>query len=401
MSDLNFQAWDSTAQLRLSGFLDQIGELLGRKDRRESFALYALGLLGDSPRKSAEPMAARLCPDPVQVQAMHFRLCNFLRRSEWADAPVRLFAASFAASVMHERAAIESWIIDDTGFIKQGKRSPGVQRQYTGSAGKITNCQVGVSLTLANSTMQLPIDFQLFLPESWANDRARCQAAHIPDDVAYKPKWQLALDMLKRAADAGLPRGIVLADSDYGDRPGFRLGVEQLGLTYSVAIHSPTTVQRVHRSGRLGKARSVEDLALSLLKASYRNVTWREGSKQPLASRCATIRVRVDDREQWLLIEWPKDESKPTKYGLSTQPPNTSRKKLFRTFKERWRTERVYQDLKGQLGLDHFEGRSFTGWHHHITVALCCYAFCVAEHARSFPPAARRSRRPSPLLLAA
>ncbi len=399
---------EPTAQLRLAGFIDQIGEILGNKRRRESFALYALGLLGDSPRKSVEPIAARLCPDPDRVQAMHFQLCNFLGRSSWKDEPIRRFAAKYALEEMTSRSPVEHWIVDDTGMLKQGKKSPGVQRQYTGSAGKITNCQVTTSLTLANASMQLPVDFRLYLPKAWTEDRRRCREAHIPEDIGYAPKWQLALDMLEAAVNAELPRAVVLADADYGNKAAFRDGLDRLELSYIVGIHSNTVVERVRVNGRpTGVQQSVQDIALSLPHKKFRKVTWRQGTKQALSSRCTTIRVmakHTDGRqptEQWLLIDWPDGEDKPTKYALSNLPPATTRKQLFRRYQERFRIERSYQDLKGQLGFDHFEGRSFPGWHHHVTVVLCCYAFCVAQHARAFPPSAARTRLSRPFALAA
>ena len=314
--------------------------------------------------------------------------------------------ASYALDAMQQRSPVRTWIIDDTGFLKKGDKSPGVHRQYTGSAGKITNCQVAVSLTLASDAAQLPIDFRLYLPEVWTEDRKRCRAAHIPDEVGFAPKWQLALDMIDVARETELPEGVVVADADYGRIPAFRDGLETRGLQFVVGIQRDTMVRRV-RGRRTGPPQTVEDLAFELDPKLLRKVTWREGTKQSLASQCAVVRVLVEHgdgrkpTEQSLLIEWPIDSHRPTRFALSNLPRRTSRKQLFRTFKERWRTERAYQDLKGQLGLDHFEGRSFTGWHHHVTVALCCYAFCVAEQARAFPPSARRARRDRTLPIAA
>ena len=342
-------------------------------------------------------MAARLSGDPEKVGATHQKLMHFVATKAWEDAPVRRLAANYAVEAMQQVEPITTWVIDDTGFLKQGSHSPGVQRQYTGSAGKRANCQIGVSLVLANSQAELPVDFRLYIPESWADDRERCRQAHIPDDVGYSPKWQLALDMVDAAVGAGLPRGVVLADSAYGTVAAFREQLSSYGLLYAVDVKSNVIVRRVGAGGKLGKPMSVMELGRRL-KSRFRKYTWREGSKASLSSRFARVRVVVGgdannlEDAQWLLVEWPTGEDEPTHFVLSTLPNNTSVKQLVRTVKTRWRTERAYEDLKGQLGLDHYEGRSFVGWHHHVTVALVCYAFLVAERTRSFSPSAARTR---------
>jgi len=382
-------------QTRLEEYVEGVGTLIGDKRRREGFAIYAAGLLGDGERKSVEPMAARACGSPHEMDAMHRKVLRFVGESPWKDAPVREYGARYALEQMEEHGPVECSIIDDTGFLKQGKFSPCVQRQYTGSAGKVTNCQVAVSLTLATEHAHLPIDMELYVPASWAEDRKRCRAAKIPDTVGYRPKWLIAADMIETAVEAGFPLGVVLADADYGNKSEFRDRLDELGLQYAVAVQKATTVRRVHGTGenrRLGERQSLEDLAFELGPEDIRKVTWREGTKETMSGRFAFVRVEptphdVDPQpEQWLLIEWPDDSHLPTKYALATLPRSMSRKKLIRILKQRWRTERAYQDLKGELGLDHFEGRSYLGWNHHVSMALFCYAFLVAEQARAFPP---------------
>jgi SRSO17 transposase len=382
----------------LSTYLDGIGALLRDKRQRASFAMYALGLLSDGERKSMEPIAARASGSPDRTHAVHEQLIHFLGASPWPDAPVRAYAARHAVDAMIAHGPIRTWIVDDTGFLKQGKQSPGVQRQYTGSAGKTTNCQIGVSLVLATDAAHVASDFQLYIPESWTGDRKRCRRAHIPDDVEYAPKWCLALGMIERAVADGLPQGVVLADCDYGNKTAFRDALDTLGLQYAVEVQSTTMVSScVGDTGCLGDRMSVGELGTAL-RSKLRTVTWRQGTKAELRSRFARLRVVVDRDDgllrpaQWLLVEWPEDEPAPTKFVLSTMPTNISCKQLVRTFKERWRIERSYEDLKGELGLDHYEGRSYIGWHHHVSVVLACYAFLIAEHARSFPPSARRTR---------
>jgi SRSO17 transposase len=395
---------DAAAEGRLAGFFERIGNVLANKKRRESFAIYAGGLLGDAERKSVEPMAARACADPEKTNPAHQRLLHFVGESEWSDAAVRQSAAQYALEAIGEGGPVETWIIDDTGFLKQGKHSVGVQRQYTGSAGKVTNCQIGVSLSLATRTQHLPVDFELYLPEIWTKDRARCREAAIPKEIEFRTKPELALGMLRRAVAADYPRGIVLADAAYGNSSDFRAALRAEGLEYSVGIEGNTKVWPVGGKRR-GTARSVRELAESLGIRCYRKLTWRQGSNKPLWSWFASCRVvpchddgtEPEEREEvWLLIEWPPNETAPTKFSFATLSRRTALAELVRVTNERWRTERVYEDLKGEVGLDHFEGRRYRGWHHHVSVALCCYAFVVAEQARSFPPSAQRPSRSRP-----
>lgn len=378
---------------RLSNFLDRIGSFLRDKRQRASFALYAIGLLNDGDRKSMEPIAARASGSPEGATADHHRLMRLLSSNAWQDAPIRAYATNYAVEAMESQAPISTWIVDDTGMLKQGKCSPGVQRQYTGSAGKTANCQVAVSLVFANVFSHVVADARLYLPESWASDRERCRRAHIPDDVEYAPKWALALGMIEQAVKSGTPKGVVLADCDYGNKTVFRDTLTQLGLKYALEIQSTTKVRRLGARNVPGQRIAVGDIGRQLRK-KFRNVTWREGTNGVLRSRFARTRVIVDredniEREpEWLLIEWPENEPRPTKFVLSTLPNRTSCKQLVRTFKGRWRIERSYEDIKGELGFDHYEGRSFVGWHHHVTAVLVCYAFLVAELVRSFPPPA-------------
>jgi len=390
---------DAAAESRLDDFLGGIRELMHHKSQREEFAIYMLGLLSDAERKSVEPMACLTVDDPAEANPAHQRLLTFINRSPWDDNVVRRYSAQFALAVMTKKEKVCSWIIDDTGFIKQGKQSVGVQRQYTGSAGKITNCQVAASLTLATPTQHLPVDFDLYLPECWIEDRERRSRARIPEDAEFRTKPEIAIDMMRRAVDNELPRGMVLADAAYGTSSSFRREVRALGLPYTVGVNSETKVWP-KRKVRLGKAKSVKDLAMQLGVGAFEKVEWQEGTKQTLWSFFARTRVvpchddgtPVHDREEvWLLSEWPENEPEPTKFTLSTMPANTSMKKLVWTVKQRYHTERMYEDMKGEVGLDHFEGRSYPGWNHHVSVALCAYAFTVAELARSFPPSETRS----------
>jgi SRSO17 transposase len=395
-----------------SYFEETIGQHLHRAEQRASFAMYAFGLLSDGERKSVEPMAARACGNPDECRATEERMLHFVSKSPWNDRDVRREAALYVTRVMGEREPVTTWIIDDTGFLKQGTHSVGVQRQYTGSAGKVANCQIGVSLTVATRTQHVPIDFELYLPRSWTEDPQRRQQARIPEHVTFKTKPELALDLIARALEHKVPGDIVLTDSAYGESSDFRNTVRVFGLDYGVSIHAPTKVWLLDAlNRRRGEAIGVQQLGMNLGRRAFRRITWREGTAaNKLGSNFCFRRVKLShedgteaaDREPlWLMMEWPDGEPKPTKFIITTLPRRMSKKQIVRTVKERWRTERGYEDLKGELGLDHFEGRSFPGWHHHVSVVLACYAFVVAERARAFSPSTRRNRRNGSLAVAA
>jgi SRSO17 transposase len=409
MLDMEY-ALEGDGQQRLEEFLQRIGEVLGDNNRRASFATYAIGLLSDGERKSMEPIAARACADPARVDAEHQRLAHFVSNSNWRDEDVRREAAAYALEALTKREPVVGLIFDDTGFLKQGTHSVGVQRQYTGSAGKIANCQIGVSLSVITPTEHLPIDFELYLPGSWADDPVRRAEARIPDEVQFQTKPELAIAMLRRAAAAGVPRGTALGDSAYGHSSPLRRACRELEFPYALGVMATDRVWRLDRRGRRidDEPVAIEDFAVGLGRGAFRKTTWRQGSKAPLSSYFAMERVHmvqgdgIDDGEPeavGLLMEWERGESAPPKYHVLWQPRGSgrrlTRKQAVRIVKQRWRTERVYEDLKGELGLDHFEGRRFRGWHHHVSVALACFAFVVAERVRAFPPSAREEDRAS------
>jgi SRSO17 transposase len=410
---------DSAMEGRLGEFLNgRIGRHLARREQKESFALYARGILAEGERKSVEPIAARATgsgdedkKDGAACERMQARLLNFLRDSPWDDRSVRREAARYVIDALERQEPVTTWIIDDTGFPKQGKHSVGVQRQYTGTLGKVGNCQIGVSLTVATKHEHVPIDFALYMPKSWTDDAIRRKKARIPDDLVFKTKPDLALDLITRAVEDKVPGDIVLVDAAYGASSEFRNTVRVFGLDLGVAVTASTKVWLLDKlERRHGASLSAQDLGVKLGRRAFRQLTWRVGPGGKLSSRFAFRRVKVahddstdaGDREpMWLMIEWPDGESKPTKFVLTTLPRRMSKKQIVRIVKERWRTERAYEELKGELGLDHFEGRSFPGWHHHISVVLSCYAFVVAERVRRFSPSAGRQGDAHPLAVAA
>lgn len=405
-------AMGSAAAARVAAYFNEtIGRHMPRRDQRASFATYAFGILGEGERKSIEPIAARACEDESGCERLHDRLLHFVREGAWSDRDVRREASRYAIAVMGEREPVTCWIVDDTGMLKQGKHSPGVQRQYTGSAGKIANCQIAISLSVATAGEQVPIDMELYLPESWTSDPKRRRRARIPDSTVFKTKVDLALDMITRAVEDGVPGNVMLADSFYGRSHDFRDTMRVFGFDYAVAVDADLRVWRLDaRERRSGDPIQVRDLGVQWGERAFRKFTWREGTSHALHSRFVFRRVKPahDDGTEpasrepvWLVIEWPEGERQPTKFFLTTLRRRMSKKAIVRIIKERWKTERVYQELKGELGFDHYEGRSFLGWHHHVSVVLCCYAFVVAERVRAFPPSARRTRRHNPIAVAA
>lgn len=389
---------DSDGQRRLEAYFAGLGKILGDARRRASFAMYCIGLMLDGERKSMEPIAARLAGRRRDTARAHDRIQHMVSDGVWSDREVRRYAARTGIDALTAGGPVQAWIIDDTGFLKQGKESVGVQRQYTGSAGKTANCQIGVSLTVATARDHVPTDFELYLPECWTEDRARRAKAKIPDDIVFRTKLQLAQVMIERAIADGVPKGTVLADSAYGDSSEFRQFLRGHGLDYGVGVKPGTKVWRMDsQKRRKGEPISIGELARSLGPKRYRRYTWRDGTRRELHSRFAFLRVvpfhddgwdPAEREDVWLVMEWPEGEAAPADYWFATLPPNISKKHLVRMLKERYRTERMYEDLKGELGLDHFEGRSYTGWNHHVSCVLACNAFIQSERLRRVPPSA-------------
>jgi SRSO17 transposase len=416
---------DPTAERRFDAYLDAIAGGLGHADRRAPARAYCTGLLLPGARKSIEPMAARLTPQ--RVPAAHQSLHHLVAQADWSDEAVLQVVREHALPVVERHGPIRYWIIDDTGLPKKGRHSVGVARQYCGQLGKRDNCQVAVTLAVANGHAGLPIGYRLYLPEAWAGDPARRAKAGVPDGVAFRTKPQIALAQIRRAVEQGVPTGVVLADAGYGGDTDFRTGLTERDLRYVVGIQSSTSLwppgtgplppkpwsgrgrppRRVRR-GAEHKPLAAAALAQGLPAAAWRAVIWREGGRAELSSRFAAVRVRPahrDDQlpearpEEWLLIEWPEGEKEPTKYWLSTLPAATGIEELVRTAKARWRIERDFQELKQEIGLGHYEGRGWRGFHHHASLCIAAYGFLVAERCR-FPPERRfdRDRLPAPAL---
>jgi SRSO17 transposase len=400
-----------SVERRFSAYVDGLVSVIGHADRAKPLLDYCTGLLMPCERKSVEPMAALTAPE--RTAAQHQSLLHFVGEGRWSDDVVLAKVREMVVPGIERHGPITGWIIDDTSFPKQGTHSVGVARQYCGELGKQDNCQAAVSLSLANAHASLPVAYRLYLPEAWSNDAARRKKAGVPGEIAFKTKPEIALDQISTAVAAGLPRAPVLMDAGYGPHSELRAAITALGLAYVAGILSNTTVwapgtgplppmawtgrgrptKRLRRDAQHRPVK-VKDLAMSLPTKAWRTITWREGTNAPLTSRFARLRVRVARRdfdrtepwpEEWLLVEWPKDEKEPTKYWLSTLPRSIGFARLVDLAKLRWRIERDYHDLKQEVGLGHYEGRGWRGFHHHATLCIAAYGFLICER-QMIPP---------------
>lgn len=397
---------------RFEAYASLLAKAAGHADRREPMMLYCQGLILPGDRKSVEPMAARL--DPKHVQARHQSMHHLVAMAGWSDQAILRVARDYAREAMEIQGPIEAWIIDDTGFPKKGKHSVGVAHQYCGPFGKTSNCQCAVSLSIASRWASQPVGFRLYLPEPWTKDPERRIKTGIPEDITFQTKWRIALALIDGQLEDGQPSLPVLADAGYGDAFEFRQGLTERHLPYAVGVSKTVTVwangnlpilpqrkpgrgqppKRLQRDAE-HKPETVLEVAKGLPKSAWRKVAWSEGTRGLMESRFNALRIRPAHRdntlkamrpEEWLLIEWPEGESEPTKYWFSTLSEGTPLAQLVRLAKLRWRIERDYQELKGELGMDHYEGRSWRGFHHHLSLCAATYAFIVAERSRLSPP---------------
>ena len=403
---------DGDSETRFAAYVAELASVIGHPARTGPLRDHCTGLMLPGDRKSVEPMAARTAP--ARTAAQHQSLLHFVGNATWSDDEVLAKVRRLVLPAMEKDGPVEAWIIDDTSFPKQGKHSVGVQHQYCGQLGKQANCQVTVSLSIANHAASLPVAYRLYLPEGWAKDRARRKKAGVPKEVKFKTKPEIALEQIRWGCEAGLPRGVALMDTAYGNDSRLRAGMTELEVPYVVGILPNTLMWRsgtgprrkgkpLNNTGRRDEPDlvSAEEVVLGLSKAAWRTVRWREGSADWLCSRFARVRVRVGHNKldpeklsaEWLLVEWPEGEPEPTKYWLSTLPENASFQRLVDFAKLRWRVERDYQELKQEVGLGHYEGRGWRGFHHHATLCIAAYGFLIAEQA-TIPPSGSRCTTP-------
>ncbi len=409
---------------RFDRYVARLATAVGHADRRWPLEAYLTGLLLAGDRKSVEPMAAKI--DPRHVSRAHQAMHHFVATAPWDHRAVLAVARDEALAQLERHAPIAAWVVDDTGMPKKGTHSVGVARQYCGAVGKPDNCQVAVAVSLVNTTMSVPAAWRLYLPESWATDGTRCARAGIPRDVVFREKWRIALEEIDRLLAEELPPAPVVADAGYGDTTAFREGLSARGFSYMVAIKAATTVwppgthalaPRRH-AGRRGRPAtrlrrdathrpvSARALADQLSPTTWKTIRWREGTKGMRGSRFAAVRVRPahgDARRsaprpiEWMLIEWPRGAPEPTKYWLSTVPETGTLRELVALAMIRWRIERDFEELKDELGLDHYEGRGWRGFHHHGVLCMAAYCFLAAERGRLSPPQPVAFLKPAPL----
>lgn len=393
---------------RMEAFVAQVaGVALRHPVQRSNAEVYVRGLLAAGARKSLEPMVARLDGD-----GDYQSLQQFLADSPWE--PERLLQA--VCERVAPVVAAEAWVIDDTGFPKDGKNSPGVKRQYSGTLGKIGNCQIGVSLHAVSEHATLPLGWELYLPEDWCADPERRRKAKIPEDVQFQTKPQLAAGLIGRAGGWAIDPAPVLGDAAYGENTQLRSGLDSAGFQYVLSINPQTTIftpgtsfhvpdRKPGKPGRNPVAHHgdqepvpVGEYAKTLPDKDFQTVTFPGSGKTEMSSRFAFKRVtaahpvtrdRLTPREEWLIIEWPRGAEQPTDYWISNLPARAKPGRLARLARLRWMIELDYRQLKGELGLDHYEGRSYLGWYHHTALVTTAHAFLTLE--RQNPNRQRRA----------
>ena len=390
---------------RLAAYFADVASGLGRSEQRRNAELYARGLLEAGARKSLEPMVARLGGGPVEYEALQ----HFLADSPWDPEVVDRAVAERVCAVVEPAA----WVLDDTGVPKDGKHSPGVKRQYSGTLGKIGNCQIAVSLHAVSAKGTVPLGFQLYLPEDWCQDPGRRREAKIPADVEFQTKPALGAQLVARAAGWKIRRAPVLGDRAYGNDAKLRARLHADGIDYVLSIgpecdvFEPGTVFTVppRRPGSRGPAPSAlrtqtEPFSIAALVAgldedAWQTVCFRDAEGEQLTSRFAFVRViaahpvtrdRQAPREEWLIVEWPEDQDEPTDCWISNLPADTEPEQLARLARLRWMIELDYKQLKGELGLDHYEGRSYLGFHHHCSLVTAAHGFLTLERQNPNPP---------------
>jgi SRSO17 transposase len=390
---------------RFTRYVEGLVSVIGHADRAGPLRDYCTGLVMPVERKSVEPMAAITAPG--RTAAQHQSLLHFIGQGAWSDVAVLAKVREMVLAQIECHGPIEAWIIDDTSFPKQGRHSVGVAHQYCGQLGKQANCQVAVSLSIANHAVSLPVAYRLYLPKDWAEDKSRRRKAGVPEEISFKTKPEIALEQVRWGCEMGLPGDLVLVDAAYGHDSKLRKGITELEKVYVAGIQPQSLVwapgTRRGRAPKKGRrdapnAISVKDVAQGLRAKAWRTIVWREGTNERLSSRFARVRVHVASSherpakpaKEWLLIEWPEGEDEPTKYWLSTLPQNIPFRDLVDAAKLRWRIERDYEELKQEVGLGHFEGRGWRGFHHHATLCIAAYGFLISER-ETIPPSGPRS----------
>jgi SRSO17 transposase len=400
-------------------YIAELATALGHADREVPFRGYTTGLLLPLERKRVEPMAARV--EPARVGAAHQSLHHFVAKAEWSDAALLAAVRASVLPAIVGHGPIEAWIVDDTGMPKKGRHSVGVARQYCGQLGKQENCQVAVSLSVANAAASLPVAWRLYLPREWAEDAERRTKAGVPTELAFQTKPTMALEQIEAALASGIPRGVVLADAGYGADMKFQARLAELGLEFIVGVQPRAEIlingkRPLPPKAWSGQGRPPSNLrrdadhqpieaktwAMQLPPEAWQDIIWREGTNGELASRFTHARIRPAHRDYWrnepwpeltVLAEWPDGEAEPTKIWFANIHTGTPLEHLVHLAKLRWRIERDYLELKQELGLSHYEGRGWRGFHHHASLCIAAYGYLIKERLALSPSG---NSRPGP-----
>ena len=403
------------SEARFLAYVEGLASVIGHADRNGPLRDYCTGLLLPAERKSVEPMAAMTAP--ARTSAQHQSMLHFVGKAPWSEERLLAKVRDLVLPAIEAHGPIRAWIVDDTAFPKKGKHSVGVTRQYCGQLGKQDNCQVAVTLSIANDWASLPVAYRLYMPEVWAGDAERRAKAGVPEDLVFKTKPQIALQQIRDAKAAGVRAGILLADAGYGADTTFRDELTALGIPYVLGVQGTLSIWPPGQAPMPAKAwsgrgrptknlkrdanhkpQSAKTFAFSLDPEAWQTITWREGTNTQLSSRFARVRVRPAHRDtlraeprsvEWLIIEWPEGEEEPSKYWLSTLPETIGFESLVDHAKLRWRIERDYQELKQEIGLSHYEGRGWRGFHHHAALCIAAYGFLISER-ETIPPSGPR-----------
>ncbi|MGA2658730.1 MAG: IS701 family transposase [Verrucomicrobiota bacterium] len=379
--------WEQSAK-RLPQFLSPLVQDLGRSERRVGATLYVEGLLMPGQRKSIGPMAERLGVDSQKLQ-------QFITDSPWDESAIW---KAIRPAAMDCVEPLEAWIVDETGWLKQGEHSVGVAHQYCGAVGKSANCQVNVQVAITDGLVAVPVGARLYLPESWTKDRARCREAGVPDEVEFATKPQIAVKLIKEALVDGVVPAPVLGDNAYGINGEFRDELRRLGLEFFLQIDpnqmmgwaQPVTVERKRTRWHVVADTPAAPTLLKLFAAhkavKWRPCSWKAADGQTRHTRLAWMRVylpgALDRGAQnleglWLVVDWPEGAAEAYHYYLAHLHREPTVARCLRLSRSRWNVEQYFQRGKDDLGLDHFEGRSWQGFHHHLVMAVLAYLFVV------------------------
>lgn len=388
----NGKLWKQSVE-RFHEFVTPLVVGLGRSERRVAATRYIEGLLLPGQRKSIVPMAERLGVDSQSLQ-------QFVTDSPWSDEAV--WRAIRQETISHLEP-LEAWVVDETGWVKQGSHSVGVSHQYCGAVGKQANCQVSVEVVVSDGWIAAPLGGRLYLPERWTQDRERCAQAGVPEEVEFATKPELGLEIVRQARRDGVPPAPVLGDSIYGNNGAFRAGVRELKMEFFLQVdgHSlkgwdhevQTEVKRVRRHVRAEQpaAETLAELTRRIPEADWKKCSWVTAGGKTRRTRLAWREVFLQHdlrraggelEKVWLVVDWPAGHAEPYHYYVAHLDRPLTKARCLKLSRSRWHIEQYFQRSKDDLGLDHFEGRSWRGFHHHLVLSAIAYLFILSAYLR-------------------